>query len=184
MIKRMSGILLVFSALLLAGCASTGPERDIDDPANSLVFGYIDMEDAPTDVSYAHLKQVFPPSEYPYWPMGVEDGLLFQQYLPPGGYQMSNFGGSGFWSGEHEYSFPNFGKNQTALRVDVPGIYFIGAFRYEEVDTGFLEVDKFSMVPVESPTERELLERLAKMDWVKGTQWEARIAARLAELRQ
>jgi hypothetical protein len=27
---------------LLAGCASSGPARDINDPANSLVFGYVD----------------------------------------------------------------------------------------------------------------------------------------------
>ena len=176
-------LLALLSALSLAGCASTGPERDINDPSNSLIFGYIDMEDAPTDMSYAHLRQVFPQSEYPYWPMGVDEGLMFQQYLAPGGYQMSNFGGSGFWSGDHEYSFPNYGKNQTAVRIDEPGIYFIGAYRYKEVDTGFLEAGKFEMEPVQSPSERELLERLAKMDWVKGTQWEARIAARLAELK-
>ena len=176
--------LLAFGAIsLLAGCASSGgPERDINDPNNSLVFGYIDMEDAPTDMTYAHLKQVFPATEFPYWPMGVEDGLILQQYLPPGGYQLSNFGGSGFLSGEHEYSFPNFGKNATAVRIDEPGIYFIGAFKYKEVDTGFFEQGKFDMERISSPSERELLQRISEMDWVKGTAWESRIRKRLAEL--
>ena len=37
-------------ALLLAGCASNtiGPERDLNDPTNSLVFTYMDMQDVPT----------------------------------------------------------------------------------------------------------------------------------------
>lgn len=182
--KILGFLLLLASALSLSACVATGPTRDINDPANSLIFGYIDMDDAPTDLEYAHVKQVFPSTEYPYWQLGVEDGVLYSGLLAPGGYQMSNFGGSSFLGGPVEYSFPNYGRNQTAVRIDSPGIYFIGAFKYEEVDTGFLEADKFSMAPISSPGERELLERIAKMDWVKGTQWEERIRARLEELRK
>lgn len=181
--RKIPGFLLLLASVLaLSGCVSTGPSRDMNDPTNSLIFGYIDMEDAPTDLEYAHVKQVFPPSEYPYWWMGAEDGILYNGVVPPGGYQMANFGGSSFLGGPVEYNFPNYGRNQTAVRIDSPGIYFMGAFKYVEVDTGFLEADKFSMEPIASPGERELLERIAKMDWVKGTQWEARIRARLEEL--
>ena len=56
-------LLLVLGLLmvgLLAGCASSGPERDINDPTNSLVFGYIDMDGAPTGVNAASILQVSP----------------------------------------------------------------------------------------------------------------------------
>ena len=103
---------------LLAGCAS-GPERSINDPTNSLVFGYVDMDDAPTGISYASLQQVAPPSDAPYWSLAVRKGLFYSAYLPPGSYQMSRFGGSGFWAGENVYSFPRQG-NQTAMRIEKP----------------------------------------------------------------
>jgi len=181
--KRTILGLVAFAAMLfLGGCASSGPARDINDPANSLVFAYIDMEDAPTEMSYANIRQVFPKSEEGYWGMGVDDGLLFNQYLPAGGYQMANFGGAGFWSGEHEYSFPIYGRNVTAVRADKPGIYFLGAYKYVEVDTGFFEQDKFNIAPMASPAEKELLTRISQMKWVKGSQWEERIRTRLAEL--
>jgi outer membrane biogenesis lipoprotein LolB len=40
----------LIASALLTGCGSSGPKRDINDPTNSLVFGYIDMDDAPTGV--------------------------------------------------------------------------------------------------------------------------------------
>lgn len=180
--KGFAAALIVVTAFLVAGCASSGPGRDINDPTSSLVFAYIDMEDAPTDMEYATLHQVAPKAEAGYWSMSVEDGLAYHAYLPVGAYQLANFGGSGFLSGAHEYSFPNYGRNQTAASIEVPGIFFLGAYRYQEVDTGFFEQGKFSMEPLPSPGEAELLRRLSRMQWVKGTQWEKRIQARLAEL--
>ena len=180
--RTVLGLLAIAALLLLGGCASSGPARDINDPTNSLVFAYIDMEDAPTEMSYANIRQVYPKGEEGFWGMGVDEGMLFNQYLPAGGYQMANFGGSGFWSGQHEYSFPTYGRNVTAVRADKPGIYFLGAYKYVDVETGFFEAGKFNIAPIESPTEKELLQRIAEMDWVKGTQWEERIRARLAEL--
>src|SRR5262245_49828413 len=97
---------LALVVLFLAGCASGGPERDINDPSNSLVFGYVDMGDAPTGISYASLMQVAPPTKAPYWSLSVRKGLFYNAYLPPGSYQLSKFGGSGFWAGEHAYNFP------------------------------------------------------------------------------
>lgn len=176
--------LIVASMAMLAGCASTGSGRHIDDPTSSLVFAYIDMDEAPTDISYANLHQVVPKTDMGYWGMSEEDGLLFNQYLPQGAYQLSNFGGSSFLSGEHRYNFPQYGRNETAVTIEQPGIYFLGAYQYQDVETGFFEAGKFAIEPVSSPSERELLKRLSQLDWVKGTQWEARIRDRLAELRQ
>jgi hypothetical protein len=171
-------------ALLAAGCASSGPERDIDDPSNSLVFGYIDMEDAPTGVDYASLVQVAPPSKTPYWGLAVKKGLFYSAYLPPGSYQLSKFGGSGFFAGQHEYSFPRQG-NQTALRIAKPGIYFLGSFRYQKVKTGFFEGGKFSIERIDKPSEADLLKRiLDEGSGIQKSAWNDRIRARLAQLKR
>lgn len=178
----MRSFILLSTILLLQACASYGPTRSIDDPSSSLVFAFINMENAPTSVSYADLHQVAPKAETGYWGMSEEDGLLYNQYLPNGSYQISHFGGSSFMTGEYRYSFPAYGRNETALRIEKPGIYFMGSYAYQEVDTGFFEQGKFDMKPIESPDEKALLKKLLKLDWVKGTQWEARIQSKLSEL--
>jgi hypothetical protein len=182
--KMKQRIWFVFGVVaLLAGCASSGPERDINDPSNSLVFGYVDMDDAPTSVSYASLVQVAPPTKSPYWGLAVHKGLFYSAYLPPGSYQLSKFGGSGFFAGQHEYSFPRQG-NQTALRIVTPGIYYLGSFKYKTVSTGMFEQGKFSMEKVKKPSEAELLKRiLAEGTDIPNSAWRDKIRARLAQLK-
>jgi hypothetical protein len=172
---------LLVSALLLSGCAST-PGRDINDPTSSLVFGFVDMSEAPTDVDWVSLKQVGAPADEGFWSLGVDDGLVYNEYLPVGSYQMAQFGGSGFMAGDVRYNFPSYGKNETAVRIAKPGIYFLGSYKYLKVKTGFFEAGKFDFKRVDAPGERELLERILKQKEIKGTQWVARINARLAEL--
>lgn len=181
--KNRLGLASGFIALaLLAGCAS-GPERNINDPTNSLVFGYVDMDDAPTGISYASLMQVAPPSKEPYWGLAVRKGLFYSAYLPPGSYQLSRFGGSGFWAGEHAYSFPRQG-NQTALRIDKPGIYFLGSYKYKTEKSGMFEPGKFSMQKVSKPSEAELLKRiLDEGDKIKDSAWRDRIQSRLKQIK-
>jgi len=169
---------------LSAGCASSGHERDINDPTNSLVFGYIDMDEAPTSISYATIQQVAPATDSPYWGLAVKKGLFYSAYLPPGSYQLSSFGGSGFLAGEHRYGFPRQG-NQTALRIEKPGIYFLGAYKYRDVKTGMFEQGKFSIDPLNKPTEADLLRRiLDEGSGIKDSAWRDRIQARLARLKR
>lgn len=169
---------------LLAGCASSGPERDINDPTNSLVFGYVDMDEAPTGVNSASVMQVAPPTETPYWGFGVTKGLFFNSYLPVGSYQLSSFSGSGFFAGQHQYNFPRQG-NQTSLRIVKPGIYFLGSFKYRQVKSGIFEQGKFSIEKVNKPTEAELLKRiLDESDEIRKSAWDNKIRARLAQLKQ
>lgn len=181
MIRTIVRALAVLAVACLSACASNsiGPERDVNDPTNSLVFAYVDMDDAPTGIDSASLK---PQGEEGYWTMGVEDGLIFQEYLPAGAYQLASLSGSSFMHGEVVYNFPTYGRNQSSVRIQKPGIYFLGSYKYKEVKTGFFEADKFDLERVDSPSEPELLNRMLKQKWVKGTQWEARIRARLADL--
>lgn len=170
-------------ALGLSACGTSGPKRSIDDPTNSLVFGYIDMDDAPTKISNATLEQLAPPSDTPYWPMGVLDGIFVNPYLPQGSYQLSQLGGSGFFAGEHLYSFPRQG-NETTVKIARPGIYFLGSYKYREQKSGFFEAGKFSIDRVKSPTEKQLLTRiLEESDEIRESPWGERIRARLKQLK-
>lgn len=182
--KQRIGLVLGLIALgLLASCASIGPTRDINDPTNSLVFGYINMDDAPTGVKSAWLRQVAPPSDTPYWGLGVNNGLFYNSYLPLGSYQLSKFSGSGFFTGEHGYNFPRQG-NETALRITKPGIYFLGSFKYKKVKSGLFEQGKFSIEKINKPTETELLKRILDEDSeIKKSAWDSKIRTRLAQLK-
>src|SRR5262245_16257965 len=181
--KRISLILCVVALGLVAGCAGGGHGRSVDDPTNSLVFGYIDMGDAPTKISGASIMQVAPPTDKPSWGMDVRNGLLYTYYLPPGSYQLASISGSSFWRGDYRYNFPRQG-NEQAVRISKPGIYFLGSYRYKGVKTGWFEGGKFDVERVNTPTEAELLRRLLEEDReIKGSAWEAKIRQRLSQLK-
>lgn len=181
--KRICLALAVAALGLLASCASDGPGRSMDDPTNSLVFGFIDMGDAPTKINGATIMQVSPPTDAPYWGMSVRNGLLYNYHLPPGSYQLSSIRGSSFWRGDYRYNFPRQG-NEQAVRISKPGIYFLGSYRYKGVKTGFFEGGKFDVERASSPTEAELLRRILDEDSaVKGSVWEAKIRQRLSQLK-
>jgi hypothetical protein len=176
-------LLSVIALGLLAGCAGGGHGRSINDPANSLVFGYVDMGDAPTKINGASIMQVAPPSDKPYWGTDVRDGLFYTYYLPPGSYQLASISGSSFWRGDYRYNFPRQGS-ETAVRITKPGIYFLGSYKYKGVKTGFFEGGKFDIERVSSPTEAQLLQRILDDDKeIKGSAWEEKIRQRLRQLK-
>jgi hypothetical protein len=181
--KRFWIVPALIALWLLAACSSGGHGRSVDDPSNSLVFGFIDMADAPTKINGASIMQVAPPTDKPYWGMDVRNGLLYTYYLPPGSYQLASISGSSFWRGDHRYNFPRQGNDQ-AVRIGKPGIYFLGSYRYKGVKTGFFEGGKFDIERVNTPTEAELLRRILEEDsTLKGTAWEAKIRQRLSQLK-
>lgn len=168
---------------LLAGCAGGGHGRDINDASNSLVFGYVDMSDAPTKLNGASIMQVAPPSDKPYWGTDVRNGLFYTYYLPPGSYKLASLSGSSFFKGDYRYNFPRQGAD-TAVRITKPDIYFLGSYKYKDVKTGFFEQGKFSIERVNTPSEAELLRRILAEDGeIKGSVWEERIRQRLARLK-
>jgi hypothetical protein len=185
MANRIGILLLVGAVAALTGCAGGGHGRDINDPSNSLVFGFVDMSDAPTKVSGAQVMQVAPPTDKPYWGTDVRDGLFYTYYLPPGSYKLATLHGSSFLRGEYRYSFPRQGGGNTTVRIDKPGIYFLGAYKYKDVKTGLFEQGKFDIERVSSPTEGELLQRLLDRNpEIKGSVWADKIRQRIARLKK
>lgn len=170
-------------SLFLTACGTSGPTRSIDDPGNSLVFGYIDMADAPTSADSAWLQQIAPPSDTPFWGLSVVDGIFYSAYVPVGTYQVSEFQGSGFFAGQNKYSFPRQG-NSTTVKIDKPGIYFLGAFKYKPEKSGFFEPGKFSLERTATPTQKALLEKILKEDpKFAATVWGEKIRRYVAKLK-
>lgn len=181
---RTAVLALAIAVSLLAGCAGGGHGRDINDPSNSLVFGYVDMADAPTKISGAQIMQVAPPTDKPYWGTDVRDGMFYTYYLPPGSYKLATLHGSSFLRGEYRYSFPRQGGEQ-GVRIDKPGIYFLGSYKYQNVRTGMFEQSKFDIERVKSPTEAELLQRMLDTDpELKKSVWADKIRERIARLKK
>jgi hypothetical protein len=185
MVNRVGMFLLVAALAALTGCAGGGHGRDINDPSNSLVFGFVDMSDAPTKVSGAQIMQVAPPTEKPYWGTDVKDGLFYTYYLPPGSYRLATLHGSSFLRGEHRYNMGRQGGGDTTVRIEKPGIYFLGAYKYKTVKAGMFEQAKFGIERVPSPSEAELLQKMLDTDAeIKKSVWADKIRQRIARLKK
>ncbi|MFZ5724654.1 MAG: hypothetical protein ACOY33_13465 [Pseudomonadota bacterium] len=155
-------------AFLLGACANNMADRAAN---GSVVYGYIDMSEAPTGLDWLSLLQVKPKTKEPYWQTGtekVEKGYLFFHYgLTPGTYQISEFGGADrfliFSGTPYVYSFSRQGRNESAIEIGKPGVYFIGAFKYKRIKNGFFKADNFDVVAVkEHPPKQLMLDTLLR----------------------
>lgn len=148
--------------LTLAGCASA-PPVDPKDESVSIVFGYFDMADAPSKLEWVSLKR-YGEKDPVWYDMAARDGLVFHVGIRSGSYQVEKFGGMGgipfLTRQRHEYRFGTRGRNDTAVRIQKAGIYFLGAYKYVDRPGGLFRADKFEMEPIKTPSEKELLRRL------------------------
>ena len=172
--------------LVLGGCAGT--PIDPKDESVSLVFGYVDMADAPSDLEWASLKR-YGEKESVWYTIDARDGVIFHIGIASGSYQVEKFGGDGgiLSRGRYEYNFGTRGRNETAIRIHKPGIYFLGAYKYIDRPGGLFKADKFRMKPIKEPSEKEILKRLITLlesdgDYKIYTRQIALAKKRLAEL--
>lgn len=162
----------------LAACG--GLSRDLDepkDPERSMVYGYVDMSDGPCWMDWFAMKQVLPKVEKPYYYFRIDDGAFYAEYVPLGSFQLSEFGGKKTL-GSTLYTF-RFPQQLEGLRIEKPGLYFIGSFKMK--DEGNLFKSKYDIDLAEKPTEREILEKI--LPHAKGTAWEDRLRKRLEGLK-
>jgi hypothetical protein len=147
-------------AATLAGCASKGEPIDPKDETLSMVYGYFDMKDAPSDLRWVSIKKYG--DKVLYYEAGAKEGLFWHVGVAPGSYQVETFGGQGgialLTSRPYRYNFGTRGRNDTALRIQKPGLYYMGAYKFVEHKDG----DKFEMQPAKSPSEKEIVQRLVK----------------------
>jgi hypothetical protein len=190
--NRLRIAVLIAIATALSGCGGTAMLKDDSTPtSNTLVFGYIDMTDAPVSLDKVSIRQMLPKTSEAFLEQDVDDGMFFNSFLKNGSFYIYQFGGAswGFFKaggiyGKERLSFDfkterhNFGR----FKIENPGLQFLGSYKYKKIETGFFESDKYEVEAVNSPTERELLERLAKV--TTNQAWETKISKRIQELRK
>lgn len=173
-------LILGLMVMLISGCSShRALTEQIDPSKSSLVFGYIDMDSSPaTKLTAFSLKQVLPKTDEPYWNMRTYEGVFYLENMIPGSYQFYQFGGpGGFFSSASFYWF-NFPSQTDGFRINKPALYYIGSFKYKKAGSFFNE--KFDIVPIESPGEREAIEKI--LQYSAGTGWEVLLRKRLQQL--
>lgn len=170
----------LLGSLLLLGACTANPVPEDPEPKDAFVFGHIDMEDAPVGLGWLTIRQFSPKVEEPYYYAGTDSGTFFSWYLDtPGAFAIVNFGGSGYRT-RYTFNVPRQVKD-FRFKIKNPGVYYLGSFKYKEVETGFFEGGKFQLEQVKSPTEKELLVKLIEL--TKGTVVEPKLQARLKELK-
>src|SRR5262245_59700014 len=174
------GLQLVAAVLALTACGG-GLSQQMENPKDaevSLICGYIDMQDGPCWLHWFNLKQVLPKVDKPYYWFRIDEGTFYAEYIPLGSFQLSEFGGDGSWPSNTRYTF-KFPQQMEGLRLEKPGLYYLGSFKMK--DEGNFFKSKYDIDLAETPTERQILEKI--LLHAKGTEWEERLRKRLEELK-
>lgn len=186
--KFLGSIFLVPAGLclLLGGCATA---VDPSDTSLSMVFGYIDMTTAPVTLKEVLIRRYSRPTitleaavERNTWT--ERGGLFWHLGVEPGTYQIYSFG-----DGKDSYDYGDESQNGTAIRIEKPGLYFMGSYSYTIKPRKTPGPEEFYLTPTASQHEAELLERLirvmeSKKDdkvYVRQYGW---LTKRLAELKR
>lgn len=179
----MKYVIFIFISgfIFLVGCGGMSPQMEKQKENTSLIIGYIDMDDAPSDLEWAWLEQLRPRKRDSSIKMRDYDGVFYLENLANGVYQLSSFGGhKSFGNTTYTYNFPRQNNNMR-IKITKPGIYFVGSYHYEVVEKGFFEEDNFILKPIDTPSEVEILNKISK--YAKGTKWVDIINQRLKELK-
>lgn len=199
--KEFLGFFLLSSILLLGGCVI--PAKGVYDPkdaSRSVVFGFVDMSEAPLnadidDVILARLDVKKPQMirAFPDYLDGVtvnprRPGYFWANDLVPGQYQLAEiaavvmrggnstnaaYGAAGGYV-RNVFSFPPDQRNATFVNIQKPGLYYLGAYKLTGDGKGF----RFDRI--KRPMEKEALQRLLHRNY--SPYWKPIIENRLADL--
>ena len=165
--KALITFFFLLPALLLSsGCASSPDPVDPKDKNRSVVFGFFDMSDAPSwgGIDWVSVKRYKPKKGY--FAAEVKDGLFYHIGVTNGSFQVDEFGrNTRFYSNaRYTYNFGGKGRNQTARKIKKPGAYFMGSYKYKNIDSGSIwKPDNFQMIKSKGPSEKVLLKKLLKI---------------------
>lgn len=189
---RWSGYLAVaVLALLLAGCHGSGAIRDAG-ADRSLVYAYFDFSDGDLPIAWARLQPLDGPVAQPAIRMRLARNpdnrygvLVWYGDLGPGRYHIAQVGGERKVFGRSVDMTVNLGEpgaNETAVRIDRPGIYYLGAWRYRTVPgirwSPLLKLEgRFQLSPLQSPQPATLLKQLLEL--AGESNWAPRIRRQL-----
>lgn len=185
--KRTAVLILVLLAFMLTtGCGSM-MIKDTKDPDASLVYGYVDMGDAPGKFAWLAFKQIRPITKKNYWSFWVKDNSLFYHYNMPAksSFSINEFATRHPFYGTMVHIMPVYGNDAQTFKVRKPGsLVFLGSFKYQKTGAHMMNIFKktgFELVPSRKPSEKEVLQKLLPL--TKGSKWEARVTKRIKELK-
>ena len=178
-------------ALLFPGCMLLREKHKVGNASHdgSLVYGYIDPAGLPREFNgmkknfYRVIIKQFSPkvkNDYIYHAaVSDEKGLFWISDLKAGSYAIVEFndGYSEYClpsflisSPENYWMLPDYNVENTAFKVDSPGIYFTGSFKYRTVKKQtFASPGIFELERDPNPNHKELLGRLVKLS--KNSRW-------------
>lgn len=190
----ISFFVLLPAILLSSGCSLFGGGEKIDanDKTLSVVYGYFDMKDAPSwgGIDWVSIKQYKPKTLY--YGCHVEEGLFFNIGIHKGSsIQVETFGRNTRWysNARYTYNFGGQGRNKTGRVIKKTGVYYLGSYKYEGVDSGSIfKPDSFKMVEAKAPSEKELLKKVLEImtndpDYAPYTNQIGMIKTRLSQLK-
>jgi len=182
--------------VVFAGCARISGSRDTLSPpldkgqkrSGSFVFGYFDMEFAGPDLDWTLLYRFEQGEQTKTIPMRTLDGVYYLEHVPPGAYTIGEFGGRAtefFSSGEiilwRPYFYTIGAEEAFRVKIEKPGIYYVGAHKFLLIKGGMFHNDKFELKLMDHPTQKEVLTKI--IEKAQGTEWEAPLRSYLAKLK-
>lgn len=175
--KTITLILVLLALTITTGCISRPALKKPKTPNESMIFGHVDMREAPGRFTGAVMKQIQPVAKQPYrtsWV--VRHDFFLENGVPPGVYKMDNLRTLGGFQSSvvYVYEFPKTGRGQMDVKVTKPGLYYVGAWKFKKMKK------KFDIVPAESPSELEVLKRI--LPFSKDVYWTSMIEKRILEL--
>lgn len=163
-------LVVTMVVFLLAGCALAHPQVErAKGPKGGLIFGYVDLKPVHQYIGQATLLEdkrggIAYRTSYMYHD---HDGLIYAYNLAPDKYSVMTFqGDSPGWhfdsTGIYDYQFINSKKDLVDIK---PGqMVFVGAYRVKVTSSKLrlflMNSGNYDLVPVKSPTELQLLERM------------------------
>lgn len=167
----MSRILMVFTALILMGCATGTPITDFS--KRSVYYTWIDVSDIPgNNLQWFDVRNLNVSKGERYYGLRAEkvsDGyLLWHHGVNPGRYEfakMSLMSCLGFLCGNtiNEFDFGAPGTAPGKATVRAPGVYFGGCHAFKQTKRGFFRPGEFDTRQVKCKlSKRQMLSIILK----------------------
>ncbi len=175
---------LLVLAALVAGCNArlSKMTEEQTSPDTALLFGYVDMSDAPSKLESAALRPSSLRRSDPSIAMrGDGEGMFYRENMPKGSYSISSIDGRGWTLGclsfgkeRYNYQLTDEGFKLHKFNLTKTGLVFLGSYKMSKVK------GKYALDDAATPTEKELLIKL--LAYTAGTKWENVVKNRLKQL--
>jgi len=173
-------VLILLFSLAASGCANPKYAKEMEDSGRSLIFGYIDTKGSEMYLSRVYLAPNEPGKKKDYMETRLldTDDAFYLENVKRGSYRLDALSGIYYSSGMLS-TFPESGPGAYTFKIDKPGLYFVGAYKYKIIPISLVK-RTFELVPLTSPTQKDILQKI--LPYTKGKKWEALIRKRIREL--